>query len=297
MAQQRKRVYSLTVGNSSTGDGLTITNCELSFDISKMADQKKTRGNSASIEVYNLTKAQSALLEGAGEYVTCELSLGYADEGVRVVVSGQVTEVSTTKNGTDRITQLRMGEGYVDLNHVILKQMVPAGKTVQDVINTIVSQMPNVARGSITGTNLSNPIVHGWRLTGTPREALKKVCDAYRLEYNVSAGVLSTTDVNGISTKNTTTAPVISPTTGLINEPFYSSEDGRKHPKDKTRRRGVQFRALLNTECIPGKIVKLADTTITGFFRINSTRFSGDFRGNDWTMECLCSEIKAEELT
>ncbi len=304
---QRERVYDLRIGDYSNGNGLRITagipdeeglmnvGLQLSFDISKMADNKKTKGNSASIEVYNLSRSQAALLEG--EYVECTLMIGYKEQGPRVVVTGNVTDVTTRKSGDDRITTIRMGEGYTDLNHKKLKQMVSPGKTVGDVIDEIVKQMPGVARGSIVGTNLNNPIVHGWRLTGTPREMLKKVCDANDLEYNVSGGVLNVSEVNGLVTKDVDQAPVISPTTGLIDEPFYTSEDGRQHPKDKRRRRGVQFVCLLNTELIPGRIVKLEDTVINGFYRVNAVRFNGDFRGNAWYAECLCSEIAAEELT
>lgn len=304
---QRERVYDLRIGDYSNGNGLRITagipdengfvdvGLQLTFDISKMADNKKTKGNSASIEIYNLSRSQAALLEG--EYLECTLMIGYKDQGARVVVTGNVTDISTRKSGDDRITQIKMGEGYTDLNHKKLKQMVSPGKTVGDVIDEIQKQMPGVARGSITGTNLNNPIVHGWRLTGTPREMLKKVCDAYDLEYNVSGGVLNVSEVNGLTSKDANLAPVVSPTTGLIDEPFYTSEDGRKHPKDKRRRRGVQFVCLLNTELVPGKIVKLEDTIINGFFRINAVRFNGDFRGNPWYAECLCSEIAAEELT
>lgn len=304
---QRERVYDLRIGDYSNGNGLRITagipdeqgftnvGLQLTFDISKMADNKKTKGNSASIEIYNLSRSQAALLEG--EYLECTLMIGYKDQGPRVVVTGNVTDVSTRKSGDDRITQIKMGEGYTDLNHKKLKHMVSPGKTVQDVIDEIAKQMPGVARGSIVGTNLNNPIVHGWRLTGTPREMLKKVCDAYDLEYNVSGGVLNVSDVNGLTSKDVNSAPIISPTTGLIDEPFYTSEDGRKHPKDKRRRRGVQFVCLLNTELIPGHIVKLEDTVINGFYRINAVRFNGDFRGNPWYAECLCSEIAAEELS
>lgn len=303
---QRERVYDLRIGDYSNGNGLRITagipdeegfynvGLQLTFDISKMADNKKTKGNSASIEVYNLSRSQAALLEG--EYLECTLMIGYEDQGPRIVVSGNVTEVSTRKEGDDRVTQIRMGEGYTELNHRKLKQMVSPGKTVADIIDEIQKQMPGVARGSVIGTNLNNPVVHGWRLTGTPREMLKKVCDAYDLEYNISGGVLNVTDVNGLVSKDTELAPVVSPSTGLIDEPFYTSEDGRKHPKDKRRRRGVQFTCLLNTELIPGKIVKLEDTVINGFFRVNAVRFEGDFRGEPWYAECLCSEIAAEEL-
>ncbi len=303
---QRERVYELIVGDYQNGNGLRITagipdengllneGLQVTFDISKMADNKKTKGNSASIEIYNLSRSQAALLEG--EYLECKFSIGYVDQGPRVIVSGNVTDVTTRKSGDDRITTIRMGEGYTDLNHQKLKQMVSPGKTVGDVLDEIVKQMPGVARGSIVGTNLNNPIVHGWRLTGTPREMLKKVCDAHDLEYNVSGGVLNVSEVNGLLTKDVTLAPVLSPTTGLIDEPFYTSEDGRKHPKDKRRRRGVQFVCLLNTELLPGRIIKLEDTVINGFYRINASRFNGDFRGNPWYAEVMCSEIAAEEL-
>ena len=304
---QKDRVFSLKIGDYQTGNGLLIENprkdsdgnvfqnpWQITFDISKSADNKRNNGNSATIEIYNLSDSQIQLLES--DYLEVEFSVGYLDSGAHTVVVGNVTETSTVKSGNDYVTQLRIGEGYTALNHEQLAKMVSPGKTVGDVLEEIRTQMPGVARGAYTGTNLNNPIVFGWRLKGSPREMLMKLCEAQNMEYSINGGVLNVSDENGLLTKDTQLAPVLNAATGLIDLPFHTSETGRKPKKDKKRRRGVQFKALLNTDIVPGKIVKLESKWITGFYRVNTARFSGDFRGNEWYVECFCSEIQAEDL-
>lgn len=303
---QRNRVYDLIVGDYKTGNGIRITGgipdadgavntgLQVTFDISKTADAKRTNGNSATIEIYNLSRSSIELLQG--EYLQCTFSVGYEDDGARVVAEGNVVEVKTVKRGTEFITQVRMGEGYSDLNHEKLKSLVSPGSTVESVVEEIRKQMPNVARGAYVGTNLNNPIVFGWSLNGSPAQMLRKLCEAHNMEYSVSGGVLNVSDENGLYTKDTVLAPVISEQTGMIDSPFHTTEQGRKMKGDKKRRRGVQFKALLNTECVPGRIVRLESDFITGYYRINSTRFSGDFRGNDWYVECFTSEVEAQDL-
>lgn len=304
---QKDRVFSLTIGDYKTGNGLLIENprrdgqgnlvdnpWQITFDVSKSADNKRNNGNSAVIEIYNLSDSQIKLLES--DYLEVNFQVGYKESGAHTLVVGNVTETSTVKSGNDYVTQLKIGEGYTDLNHEQLAKMVSPGKTVADVLEEIRAQMPGVARGAYTGTNLNNPIIFGWRLKGSPKEMLMKLCEAQNLEYNINAGVLNVSAENGLLSKDTTLAPVLNANTGLIDLPFYTSETGRKPKKDKKRRRGVQFKALLNTDIVPGKIVKLESKWITGFYRVNTARFSGDFRGNDWYVECFCSEVQAEDL-
>ncbi|ATN92784.1 hypothetical protein QGX11_gp021 [Pseudomonas phage PPSC2] len=307
MAEQKDRIFSLKIGDYKSGNGLLIENpmrngdgtssnnpWKITFDVSKSADNKRNNGNSTTIEIYNLSDDQIKLLES--DYLELEFSVGYKSIGLHVLSIGNVTEFSTVKSGDDYVTQLRIGEGYTALNHETLASVVSPGKKVSDVLEEIRAQMPGVARGAYTGTNLNNPIVFGWRLKGSPREMLMKLCEANNLEYNLTAGVLNVSEENGLLSKDRTLAPVISPTTGLIDLPFHTTDTGRKPKKDKRRRRGVQFKALLNTDVVPGKIVKLESKWITGYYRVNTARFSGDTRGNEWYVECFCSEIAAEEL-
>lgn len=307
MDQQKDRVFSLKIGDYKSGNGLLIENprlnsdgslsnnpWEIRFDVSKSSDNKRNNGNSTTIEIYNLSDDQIKLLES--DYLELEFSVGYKDIGSHILSVGNVTEFSTVKSGNDYVTQLRIGEGYTSLNQQTLASVVSPGKRVSDVLEEIRAQMPGVARGAYTGTNLNNPIVFGWRLKGSPREMLMKLCEANNLEYNVTSGVLNVSEENGLLSKDRTLAPVINPATGLIDLPFHTTDTGRKPKKDKRRRRGVQFKALLNTDIVPGKIVKLESKWITGFYRVNTARFSGETRGNEWYVECFCSEIAAEEL-
>lgn len=304
---QKDRIFSLKVGDYKTGNGLLIENpatdsdgnrygnpWQITFDVSKSADNKRNNGNSAAIEIYNLSDSQIQLLDS--DYLEVEFSVGYYETGVQTLVIGNVTEHSTVKSGNDYVTQLRIGEGYTALNQQQLARVVSPGKTVADVLEEIRTQMPGVSRGAYTGTNLNNPIIFGWRLKGSPKEMLMKLCEAHNLEYNINSGVLNVSAENGLISKDTILAPVINPQTGLIDMPFRTSETGRKPAKDKQRRRGVQFKALLNPDIVPGKIVKLESKWIDGFYRVNTARFSGDMRGNEWYVECFCSEIDAEDL-
>lgn len=297
MRYQRDRIYELIVGDYKNGNGIRITEAQVTFDISKTADSKRNNGNSAVIEIYNLNREQISLLQG--DFLECTFSVGYADYGARVVVQGNVVEVKTVKAGPDYITQLKMGEGYTDLNHEFVRGVVPPGSTVERVIEEIRKQMPNVGRGSYTGTNLNNPVVYGWRLNGTPAQMMRKLCEANNIEYTVTGGVMNVSDAGGLYTKNTLMAPVISVDTGMIDMPFHNTEVGRKPKGTKgkaPRKAGVQFKTLLNTECIPGMIVNIQSDFIKGFYRINSARFSGDYRGNDWYVECFATEVTEAEL-
>lgn len=292
---KKDRVYKLTIGDAKSGQGFEIeSSLQVRFDISKSSDNKR-KGNSATIEVYNLTNEHIAMLD-ATEYVFCKFSAGYAEEGPLVVVEGNVVETTTIKRGTDYVTQVLMGEGYTALKHSKVKALVGPRKRVEDAIDEILKNMPGVARGAFSGTNLNNPIVYGYPLNGTPEQTLRRLCEANRLEYHVTGGVLNISDENGPLTKNQSLAPIVSEATGLIEVPFVTSAEGRKLPKDKRRRRGVQFKALLNANYNPGYVVKLESERITGFYRINTSRFSGDFRGGDWYVECFCSDIHAEDL-
>lgn len=292
---QKDRVYELTIGDTTNGTGFVVeSSLQIRFQINKSSDNKRGHNN-ATIEVYNLSPEHIRALES--EYLYCKFSAGYRDTGPLVLVEGNVVESSTVKRGTEFVTQITMGEGYNDLNHVKLKQMVAPGKTNLEVIEEIRSKCPSIARGAYTGEQLNKTTMFGYPLVGTPLQMLQDVCEANRMEFNVSGGVLNISDENGLLTKNQVLAPVVSELTGLIDVPFYTSPEGRKLKGDKKKRRGVQFKALLNSTYNPGYIVKIESDFITGFYRINTARFTGDFRGNDWYVECFCGTIEAEELT
>lgn len=293
---QRDRLYELIIGDYQTGDGLKITDLQVRFDVEKSSDNKRT-GNRALVEVTNLSRETLGKLET--EFLSCTLAVGYRDTGVQTILTGNVVETRTVKNGPDQVTQFILGEGYSQLNHSRVKSIVAPGKTNEDVIEEIRKQMPGVAKGGYVSDSLRKMIMFGYPLNGSPREMLDRFCRENRLEWRCDNGALYISDENGLISKDTAEAPLISNETGLVDIPYYVSGDTAKLNTDARRRTGVQFKALLNPSIMPGKLIRLESSVLpqlNGFYRVNDLRYFGDYRGNDWYVECVCSQVFDVEL-
>lgn len=288
---QKNRVYQLTVGDSKTGEAFIIENqLQVTFDISKSTDNKK-RTNSAAIEIYNLSPDQIKILDT--DYPSASFSVGYLDTGsIKRIFGGQVTHVSTRKSGTDVVTQLQLGSGYVELNHELLNEIVPPGSSVREVAETIRKAIPGVSRGVYNGTNLNNEILYGYPLMGSPKEMLSDLAQKYNLDYQLDDDVLYVKDNDRANTENFNQAYVISAYTGLIENAYRVAGDRKRAKKDKAKKPGIQVKILLNPDIIAGDIIKLEDTYITGFFRVDSLRHTGGWRSSGWYTEIKASYLE-----
>jgi len=289
MVYQVNRQYELIIGDYQTGDGLLINSLQVTFDISK-ASNNKDRTNSASIEIYNLSDESLKVLDT--NYPAAVFSVGYRDIGLKRVFAGQVTRVTTRKQQTDRVTQIVMGSGYVELNHQILNQLTAPGRTVKDVFEDIRNNLPGVARGVYNGTNLNNRIIYGYPLSGTPKEMLNELSDKYQVEWQIEDDVLYAHDRARGNRENFEEAPLISPSSGLIENAYRVELTERLSIKDKSKKQGVQWVMLLNPSLQAGDIVKLEDTLIQGWYKIDSLRHYGGWRDDAWFTECRAVAIE-----
>jgi len=293
MQLQRNRVYELIVGDPKSGDALLINNSlQVTFDISK-SSSNKDKTNSAAIEITNLSNESLKLLDV--DYPAAVFSAGYLEIGMKRLFAGQITNVTTRKSGTDRVTQIQMGAGYTDLNHTVLSQLTAPGRTVKDVLEDIRKAIPNVSRGVFNGTNLNNPVIYGYPLMGTPKEMLDELSSKYGLHWQVDEDVLYVHDNDRANTENFEQAYVISKYTGLIENAYRVSGDVRRGAKDKSKKQGVQLKMLLNPDIIPGDIVKLEDTLITGWFKVDSLRHTGGWRDSSWYTQLDLSALEKVE--
>lgn len=289
MAFQKNRQYELIVGNYESGDGILVRDLQVTFDISKSTNNKD-RTNSASIEIYNLSDDELKLLDS--DFPAAVFSAGYRDLGIKRLFSGQVNLVTTRRSGSDRVTQLQMGSGYVELNHQVLNKLTAPGKNVQDVLEEIRSALPGVSRGVYNGTNLSNQLIYGYPLSGTPKQMLDELSEKYSLDWQVEDDVLYVHNNDRANSENFQQAYVFGPYSGLLDEPYRAYVDPRRSKKDKVRKQGVQFRVLLNPNIQAGDIIKLEETTLDGWYRVDSLRHFGGYRNNDWYTEYKCSALE-----
>lgn len=285
---QKNRQYKLIIGNYQTTKALEIDALQVTFDISKSVNNKK-KTNSASIEVYNLTDDQLKILDT--DFPAAVFSAGYEDTGgVKRLFSGQVNNVTTRKSGTDRVTQIQMGSGYTELNHEVLSQVVPAGKNVEAAIEELRKAI-GADRGVYNGTNLNNQIIYGYPLSGTPKEMLDELAEKYNLNWQLDGEVLYVNNNDRANTENFSQAYVISEFTGMVEIPYRTTLNKGRSKKDKVKKPGVQFKILLNPAITAGDIIRLEDTLITGWYKVEDIRHTGSWRSNPWY-----TEIKATTL-
>lgn len=289
MLLQRNREYSLSIGDWKSGDGLLIQNLQVTFDVSKSANNKD-KTNSAAIEIYNLSDESLRVLDT--DYPFASFSVGYRDIGLKQLFAGQVYLVTTRKSGTDRITQLRMGSGYTDLNHTLLNQLTSPGRDVKAVLEDIRKNLPGVSRGVYNGTNLNNQVLYGYPLIGTPKQMLNELSEKYQLDWQVDDDVLYVHDKDRANDENFDQAYVVSRYAGLIENAYRVTSDERRSKKDKVKKQGVQWRMLLNPDIVAGSIVKLEDTLIQGWYKVDDVRHFGGWRDNDWFTEVKASAIE-----
>lgn len=286
---QKDRIYELVIGDSRNGKGLLINNLQITFDITKAANNKQ-RTNSAAIEIYNLSAESLKLLDA--DYPAAVFSVGWSQTGLKRLFADQVTNVTTRSSGTDRITQIQMGERYKEINHQVLSSLVAPGRTVKDVLEDIRKAIPGVSRGVFNGTNLDSPILYGYPLIGTPKDMLDELSAKYSIDWQIADGILYANNSDRAFSENFDQAYVISRYTGLIDNVYRVSGDKRRSKKDKVKKQGVQFKVLLNPELIAGSIIKIEDTLINGWYKIDSLRHYGGYRDTSWYTEVQASAIE-----
>lgn len=289
MEIQRHRQYRLTVGDYKNGNGLLIEKLQVTFDISKSTNNKN-RTNSASIEIYNLSDESLKILDT--DYPVAVFEAGYLDTGgPKRLFAGQVTNVSTRKSGTDIVTQLTLGSGYVELNHSTLSEVVPPGRTVKDAVEELRKAI-GADRGVYNGTNLNNPIIYGYPLSGTPKEMLDELAEKYSLDWQLDDGVLYAHDNDRAATEQFQLAYVFNDFTGMIERPYRVSGDKRRSKKDKAKKPGVQLKILLNPDIKAGDIIQIEKGLLKGWYKVDSLRHSGGWRSDAWYTELRCSTLE-----
>jgi hypothetical protein len=85
---------------------------------------------------------------------------------------------------------------------------------------------------------------------------------------------------------------VISPFTGLIERPYRVSGDKRRSKKDKVKKPGVQMKMLLNPEIKAGDIIKIEEGLLKGWYKVDSLRHTGSWRGENWYTEIKGSSLE-----
>ena len=284
----RNRKYVLVVGDRRSGVAKEITDLQITFTVENSINNKD-KSNKAQLTIINLNEDTIKLLDS--DYISVILSCGYEDVGLDTILVGNATEVRTVKQGTDRITTINVSETYENLNAVKIHTTTPPNNTVRSVLETVRQQMPDVVRGVYKGTGVQTNLPYGFPINGTPKQTLDALARTYRLQWQVKNQVLYVADEGQAYVSDKTQAVKFSAQSGLIEQPFIKMVTEGKSKKDKTRRRSLEFKALLNPFVKAGDVVYIESENNTGFYKVREIKYTGDYRGTPWYISCDCDVI------
>ena len=289
MQYQRNRVYNLIV-KQDAGYQLEINNLHIEFTVTKNSDNKK-KPNKAKVSIYNLPPDYQRYVEAP--FVECILQVGYMGLETQQLFAGQVTLAKTEKRGPNIVTTLEIDSLYTALNHKKVTKTIAPGRTIQEVIMSLVTDIPEVQRSVFSGEGIKNKVVDGYPLMGTPRQLLTELAQAYSFEWQIDDKTLFINDIEGSYTTNLASCYVITEFTGLIERPYYETiEKGRgKKDKRKRGRKGVQLQILLNPAITAGSTIKIEYEGFTGFYKVEAITSKGSYEGDDWTSELKCATL------
>lgn len=279
MILQRDRNYVLVVGVPGKGE-IEITGLHITFQIKKSSDNKK-KGNQASVSIYNLAEDKRKSLEATN--VPVRLDVGYLDTGLHELFHGESTDIVTTRRGEDIVTTVTLDAAYTGLNHRLVSKLVAPGSTVEDIVRNLAVSMPDVARTKFSGKGLKQKAVDGYPMSGTPRQILTELCDAFGLEWQIDSGILYVTDVVESFMTNAQ-AFIINEMSGLIERPEVTEVEKQRKKGDKKKkgRKGLQIKLLLNPILQAGGLIKLEYGDLSGFYKIIDIQHEGEIYGSSW---------------
>ena len=279
MILQRDRNYVLVVGVPGKGE-IEITGLHITFQIKKSSDNKK-KGNQASVSIYNLAEDKRKALEATN--VPVRLDVGYLDTGLHELFHGESTDIVTTRRGEDIVTTVTLDAAYTGLNHRLISKLAAPGSTVEEIVRNLASSMPDVARTKFSGKGLKQKAVDGYPMSGTPRQILTELCDAFGLEWQIDSGILYVTDVVESFMTNSQ-AFIINEMSGLIERPEVTEVEKQRKEGDKKKkgRKGLQIKLLLNPILQAGGLIKLEYGDLSGMYKIIDIQHEGEIYGSNW---------------
>lgn len=270
--------------------GYTVDKLRVSFAVDKDLTEES---NKATIRIYNLSPENRARLEKPD--LRADLYAGYAaDSGTVRLFSGTTIQAFSEDRGADVVTELRFSDGQINLRDSIVSVSFSPGTSGETALREVADEMGLTVQLGAGVQFAAYP--GGFSYVGYGRNALTEICAASGLSWSVQNGILQvilaggTTGVRGL---------VFASDSGLIGSPrriIRSNPRADKETEKRARRRksgkekpekqaGWTITTLLAPTVIPGDLVKVESRMMTGWFRVEAVRHSGDSHGGDWTSE------------
>jgi len=243
--------------------GKEIKGLRIAFNIEKTTESS---ANKATIKVYNMGVETWSLFE-TEEDLFVILNAGYVNLKENLFV-GNVSKANREQNGATSIVTIECRDGGKALQQARIDRSYAPGIDIKKALNDTLDAMKtagNIVVGEISAF-ISGKSNNGLTLSGSCKKIIDKLCQQKGLEWSIQNNTLIIKDPD---TPLQSTAPVISPQTGLIGSP--------KH-KDK----GIELTCLIQPNISPGMKIKVESKSFNDFFQVRKINYMGDTHDNVW---------------
>lgn len=248
-------------------EGRDLSGLRLSFDVEL---NLKGRPNSAKITIYNLSEDTRRVISQA-EAARVVLLAGYETTQPHAIFIGQLREVEHKIVGADWVTKIESGDGVP--RSARISASFGKGAGVDRILTELVRQIGSSGIGAGNSARIAQQIrgrsigSGGLALSGSADVALDGLLEPLGLEWSIQGQQLQILERGKARQVR---AVVLSPDTGLVGTP------------EKLEKQRARARALLIPGLDPGLTIRLESRDLTGFYRVDSARYTGDTRGQAW---------------
>lgn len=234
--------------------------------------------NKATVKLWNLSPNNRLYLSSLTAIPT-KIEAGYIDT-YGTIFEGFLRTVTHSRSDGDILTEVSAGDGEAAYRNGRCNIQVPAGASVEDVAKQLVQAM-GLGLGNVQQAFADLRLISGGKTFGTGRaihgnaaREFAALCRSCGAEWSCQRGqvqVLATRGTaSGIQPKQAIT---LKEGTGLVGSPTVNSTGL------------VVAKSLLIPSIVPGYIVVVEGEFVKGQCVVQTAKYSGDTRGDEWYVE------------
>ncbi len=271
---------------------VTINALHFTADIDTSSKTSGSKGNSATIKIYNLSEESRGIVENVNNYVV--LNAGYESDGdnLPIIFSGQVQKAFSKRQGSDFVTTLICKDGYTPSNAIRLSYRASRGKTYADVIrdfaeewrkngvayteDSLVLDEPTVIAPVVESTAENTVLERGYIFSGFLRKAMDEITEMFNLVWYIENNTLF---VHPKFYKKMIGEVVVN-SSNIIS--IDNAQDNSKTTSSNSEKKGIRLELFLDGRIKSYKRIKVEDTSKAGTYRISSVSHRLQYEGQEW---------------
>jgi hypothetical protein len=238
----------------------------------------KSSQNTCDVKMYNLAPATRKFLQEQTKGVILELLAGYQQQSpMPRIFLGQLRQITTERDGADWVTLISSGDGDKEKRKGVGFSLGPGTtleRATKEILKQIGGKAGNLAAAIKNGrfADGASQFVESFTAYGNGDKELGKLLGGAGLEHSWQNGELQ-----------------VLPKGGALNLPAITLDQGSGlvgSPELGVAGDKVKFRALLNAEIFPGRIVHVKSANLDGFFVVGKCQYTGGFHLSEWYVDC-----------